>query len=250
MAQRRMFSMKIVDTDAFLEMPPSSQLLYFQLAMRADDDGFVSNPKRIMRMIGSAEDDYKILLAKRFLLAFESGVCVIKHWLIHNLVRGDRYTPTQYIKEKQMLLVDEGTKKYSLTKGGSGGMTNDIPNGYQVQPQVRLGKDRLDNDKDTVAQSATGEGALINKVMEGFKEVNPSYGRLYAQKPQRAALGRLIKQYGVEKLEAMIAYLPTSNAARYAPTITTPYELEKNLGKLLAWAQKQNDSGKGKNIIA
>jgi len=131
-----MFSMKIVDTDAFLDMPQSSQLLYFHLAMRADDDGFVPNPKRVMRMIGSQDDDYKVLIAKRFILPFESGVCVIKHWLIHNLVRSDRYTETQWIKEKQMLIVDPETKKYSLNKG----QPHVIPIGNQSQPQVRLGK--------------------------------------------------------------------------------------------------------------
>lgn len=112
-----MFSMKIVDTDAFLDMPQSCQLLYYSLAMRADDDGFISNPKKIMRMLGSQDDDYKILIAKKFIVQFESGVCVIKHWLIHNLIRSDRYTPTQYTKEKSMLLIDEKTRKYSLNKG-------------------------------------------------------------------------------------------------------------------------------------
>ena len=139
MAQRRMFSSKIVDTDAFLDMGQGSQLLYFHLAMRADDDGFVSNPKKVMRMIGAQEDDYKVLLAKRFVIAFESGVCVIKHWLIHNLIRVDRYTETQWTKERQLLSVDPKTKKYSLNKG-----ENDyvIPNDNQLAPQVRLGKDR------------------------------------------------------------------------------------------------------------
>ena len=109
-----MFSLKIVDTDAFLDMPQSSQLLYFQLAMRADDDGFVANPKKIMRMIGSQDDDIKVLITKKFIIPFESGVCVIKHWLIHNLIRLDRYTETQYTREKSQLIIDPLTKKYSL----------------------------------------------------------------------------------------------------------------------------------------
>lgn len=139
-----MFSMKIVDTDAFLEMPQSSQLLYFHLAMRADDDGFISNPRRIMKMIGSNDDDFKVLLLKRFLLNFESGVCVIKHWLIHNLVRGDRYTPTQYIREKQMLIIDDKTKKYSLNNGSQ----LVIPNDNQRMTQDRLGEDSIDKIKE------------------------------------------------------------------------------------------------------
>ena len=89
-----MFSLKVVDTAAFLDLPQSSQLLYFQLSMRADDDGFVSNPKKIMRMLGSNEDDYKLIILKKFVIPFDSGVCVIKHWVIHNLIRSDRYTET------------------------------------------------------------------------------------------------------------------------------------------------------------
>ena len=96
MAERRMFTQKIVDSDAFLDMPLTTQALYFHLNMRADDDGFVNNPKKIQRMIGASEDDLKLLVAKRFILAFENGVIVIKHWRMHNLLRKDRYNPTQY----------------------------------------------------------------------------------------------------------------------------------------------------------
>jgi hypothetical protein len=144
-----MFSMKIVDTDAFMDMPQSTQLFYFHLSMRADDDGFVSNPKKVMRMVGSGDDDYKILIAKKFILPFESGVCVIKHWLVHNLVRSDRYTETQYIREKAMLVVDEKTNKYSLK---SDEKINVIPDGNQMEPQVRLelGKDRIGKTTDDV----------------------------------------------------------------------------------------------------
>ena len=91
-----MFTQKIVDSDAFLDMPLTTQALYFHLNMRADDDGFVNNPKKIQRMIGASEDDLKLLVVKRFILAFENGVIVIKHWRMHNLLRKDRYNPTQY----------------------------------------------------------------------------------------------------------------------------------------------------------
>lgn len=147
MANRRMFSKLIVQTDAFMEMPPTSQLLYFHLAMEADDDGFVSSPKKVMKTVGSAEDDYKILIAKRFIIPFESGVCVIKHWLIHNFIRNDRYSVTQYVKEKELLQIDKATSKYQLKKPG---MTLGIPD---VIPMVDPGKDRLGKDrlgKDTL----------------------------------------------------------------------------------------------------
>lgn len=116
MNHRRMFSNDIVSSDAFLEMSPSTQALYFHLAMRADDDGFV-NPRVVMRMIGSTEDEIKVLLAKRFILAFDSGVVVIKHWLIHNLIRADLYKETLYKKEKSSLGLNEYGAYTELREG-------------------------------------------------------------------------------------------------------------------------------------
>lgn len=105
MAERRMFAKTIVDSDAFLDMPLTTQALYFHLSMRADDDGFVNNPKKIQRMIGATDDDIKLLLTKRFILVFDSGVIVIKHWRMHNYIRKDRYKPTVYQEEKAQLCV-------------------------------------------------------------------------------------------------------------------------------------------------
>ena len=116
MASKRMFTMKIVDSDAFLDMPLSTQCLYFHLNMRADDDGFVSNPKRIKNLIGASDDDLKLLKAKRFVLSFDDGVIVIKHWRMHNTIQKDRYTATAYKDELSMLKIKEN-KAYSLTEG-------------------------------------------------------------------------------------------------------------------------------------
>ncbi len=107
MARKRMFDLEIVDTDIFLEMPQSTQNLYFHLGMRADDDGFVSNPKKIIRIIGANEDDLKILFSKQFVIPFESGIVVIRHWKLNNYLRKDRYTETIYKNEKKMLVEDE-----------------------------------------------------------------------------------------------------------------------------------------------
>lgn len=104
---RRMFSDDITTSDAFLEMPDSAQNLYFHLGMSADDDGFIGSHKMVMRMVRAGEDDYKILLAKRFILHFEKGICVIKHWRINNQIRKDRYTPTKYLTEKTSLFIKE-----------------------------------------------------------------------------------------------------------------------------------------------
>lgn len=106
MAQKRMLSMNIIDTDMFIQMPISARLLYYDFCMRADDDGFIDSPTKIMKMIGCTEDDFKILIAKNYLIPFKNKVCVIRHWLIHNTIRKDRYNPTIHLEERNQLLVN------------------------------------------------------------------------------------------------------------------------------------------------
>lgn len=143
-----MFSLQIVDTDAFLEMPVSSQLLYFHLAMRADDEGFIGNPKKIMRLVGVQEDDYKILVAKRFLLIFESGVVVIKHWLIHNTIRMDRFNQTTYQDEKNRIITKENRAYTELA-------TIRQPNDNQLATQVKLIKVNLSKESGEESPTLT-----------------------------------------------------------------------------------------------
>jgi hypothetical protein len=150
MAERRMFAKTIIDSDAFLDMPLSAQALYFHLSMRADDDGFVNNPKKIQRMIGASDDDCKLLVLKRFILTFESGVIVIKHWKIHNYIRNDRYKETVYVKEKSTLALN-GNNAYTEVA------TVGIPNGYQMDTQVRIGQDRV--VKDSLGKGNKGKTA-------------------------------------------------------------------------------------------
>lgn len=153
MAERRMFTKKIIDSDAFLDMPLSTQALYFHLNMRADDDGFLNNAKKIQRMIGASEDDLKLLIAKRFVLGFESGVIVIKHWRMHNLLRKDRYNPTHYKEEFAMLgLKDNGSYTEKIAEIPSDNQLattwqpEDIQTDNQLATQDRLGKDSIDKD--------------------------------------------------------------------------------------------------------
>ena len=141
MAERRMFAKTIIDSDAFLDMPATSQILYFHLAMRADDDGFVNNPKKIQRMIGANDDDMKLIIAKHFILVFESGVVVIKHWRMNNYIQKDRYKPTVYQREMNLLQIKQNGA-YRLIE------TECIQNGYSLDSQVRLGKVRLGKDID------------------------------------------------------------------------------------------------------
>ena len=148
MAQRRMFSKKITETDLFLDMPMSAQCLYFHLNMSADDDGFIGNAKTIRRMIGASEDDLKLLLSKEFLIPFQSGVVVVKDWRIHNYIRSDRYSETVYQDEKKSLQVlDNGRYEFSLENVIPNDIPDDNQTGYQMDTQVRLGKDRVVKDK-------------------------------------------------------------------------------------------------------
>lgn len=119
MAQKRMFDKTIADSDEFLEMPLTTQALYFHLNIRADDDGFVSNCNSIMRLVGAKEDDFKLLILKRYLIPFENKICVIRHWLIHNTIRKDRYNPTIYTNEKNQLCIND--KIYDLNDNKSTG---------------------------------------------------------------------------------------------------------------------------------
>lgn len=148
MANKRMFTMKIVDTDAFLDMPLSTQCLYFHLNMRADDDGFIGNPKRIEKIIGANDDDLKLLIAKRFVILFDDGVIVIKHWRMHNTLSRDRYVETSYTDEKKKLLLkDNGS--YSLTNGNSIDDTKLIErSNRQTQKRRKIDEQKTYSDKD------------------------------------------------------------------------------------------------------
>jgi hypothetical protein len=169
MAERRMFAKTIIDSDMFLDMPVTAQLLYFHLGMRADDDGFINNPKRIMRDVRSSDDDMKMLIAKNYIIPFESGVIVIKHWKMHNFIRSDRYKPSNCDEKGLVLLTDK--KVYELAPEGGipsdipvgipHGIPEAIPNSNQVvterDTQDRLGKDRLGKDRlDIYSENSEG----------------------------------------------------------------------------------------------
>lgn len=191
MAERRMFAKTIIDSDAFLDMPISSQLLYFHLSMRADDDGFINKPKTIMRMIRATDDDMKLLIAKKFILPFESGVVVIKHWRIHNYIRKDTYNETKYKDEKSLLELDENNA-YMLPS------TERIRNVDRTLTQVRLGKDRLGKVSKDI-------GAIDQFIID-----NPEYKEcLNAYKKMRVDMRRKMQPRAealfISKLKDLIA---------------------------------------------
>lgn len=176
MAEKRMFSKKIIDSDAFLDMPLSTQALYFHLSMRADDEGFINNPKKISRMIGCAEDDLKLLIAKNFIIPFESGVVVIKHWLIHNTIRKDRAKETLYKEERRMINIKENG---AYTTSNLGENDNGLPNDNQVtticQPNGSIDKISIvENSIDKISIDIDNTNAQSDKITHEPAPIEPT----------------------------------------------------------------------------
>ena len=171
MSERRMFAKTIIDSDAFLDMPLSTQALYFHLSMRADDEGFINNPKKIQRMVGASDDDLKVLVAKNFVIPFESGIVVIKHWRIHNYISGDRLHETNYTEEKSLLQIkDNGA--YTLVSTdclSSGGQVSD-----NLATEVNIGKVNIgkDNIYNTAEKSKRFVPPTIEEVRAYCQERN------------------------------------------------------------------------------
>ena len=210
MAERRMFAKTIIDSDAFLDMSLSTQALYFHLSMRADDDGFVNNPKKIQRMIGCGDDELKMLVAKKFIIPFESGICVIKHWRIHNYIQTDRYKETVYKEEKAHLELKEN-KAYRYLD------TPCIQPVSNLETQVRLGKDRLELGKDSIGKvnnNTSNDIVSSNKLqpiidkwnslgLQKLISINPGTNRY-------KLLNARIKEYGEDKILEAIENIRSS----------------------------------------
>lgn len=239
---RRMFSPAIVGSDAFLDMPVSSQVLYFHLGMYADDDGFV-NPKRIMRMVGVGEDDLRVLIGKRFVLNFESGVVVIKHWKINNLVRKDWYKETQYAELKEQLTLKPN------------GAYTELVNEMLTNRHRRLGKVRLGNTSEPSSQEKENnmpfnkygddymeEDLQIDpdhkpkkkekKVADEVQQVfdlfdNPAKAIWKLREIEREAAKALYETYGLEKLTIRMKRIESEKQKKdpYFPEVNTPSQL-------------------------
>ena len=196
MADRRMFAKSIIDSDAFLEMPLSAQALYFHLAMRADDDGFVGNPNTIRSYIGAKVSDKNLLIQKRFLLVFESGVIAIKHWRIHNTIRTDRYKPTTYFEEKSTLILDD--KKAYVEQAA----TKWQPNDNQVATQDSIGKDSIGKDSITPSISPSSVDDRFDTFWQAYpKKVGKAYAKKCFDKlkPSAELTERMIKAIEEQK---------------------------------------------------
>ena len=166
MAEKRMFSSNVIDSDAFLDMSPTARLLYYDMGMRADDDGFIDSPKKIMRIIGASDSDLKELIDNGFVLRFESGVIVIRHWYVNNRVRRDTYHETIYTEEKSMLLLEKNNV-YQLRNDS---VTDTLQTRDEIGSQNRVDKSRLEKDrlgKDRLDESCACESLSENLAESG-----------------------------------------------------------------------------------
>lgn len=225
MAERRMFSKAIIDSDAFLDMPTSTRLLYFDLNMRADDDGFVNGPKKIIRMTGASDDDLRILIAKNFIIPFDSGVIVIKHWKINNYIKKDRYKETIYKNEKALLSENEN-KEYILAPDGFqiGSIvdTDCIQTGSTLDTQVSIGK-----SKDSIGESK----ATATKVAE-LSSPKLTFGEFENVQLTQAELDKLNKRWSTAQVENMI-----ENLSSYLVN-NTKKKYKNHYAVLLTWLKK------------
>ena len=234
MAERRMMSKSVIETDAFMDMPFSTQALYFHLLLRADDDGFIKSPKAIMRFINARDDDMKLLIAKQYVLAFDSGVIVIKHWKIHNYIRSDRYKRTDCIEAQQVKLT--GDNEYTVCQNG---VSVGIPSGsqevYQVvdemDTQVRLGKDRLGKDSieiDSIGDKSPKTSAKTTK-KRTFKP------------PTLAEVNDYILEKGIHNVSAK-DFVDYYEAGNWHDAKGNKVKSWKQ--KLLTWARHENGNAK------
>ena len=208
MADKRMFAKSIVDSDLFLEMPISARLLYYDLGMRADDEGFVNSPKKIMRMIGATTDDMNILIARQFIIPFDSGIVVIRHWRIHNYIRNDRKHITTCTQEKALLDTNKNGE-YMLKQEGAAELESD-----DIEGQMVL-ECQSDDGQMTVTcppKTVSGKSSKKKKTEEDhLNEVDALFERLwkiYVRKEGKSAVTKTAKEdifkIGYERMEKCI----------------------------------------------
>jgi len=216
-----MFSMKIIDSDAFLDMPLSTQALYFHLSMRADDDGFLNNAKKIMRNISATQNDYDLLLMKRFIISFPDGICVIKHWRINNYLRKDRYTETLYSEELAMLDVKDNGSYYLKEESGAPDCNHDdtslIPTGNQGIPVGSIDKNRVDKSREeknsNTVSNDTVRSTDVQRVIDAWNSL-PGLSRitkLVSGSQRYEWLKVRIRDYGIDDV------LKAIDNIRYSP---------------------------------
>ena len=205
MASKRMFSIDVIDTDKFLDMPVSTQALYFHFGMRADDDGFVSSPKKIAKIANCTNDDLRILISKGYVIPFDSGVIVITDWKANNLIKNDRYKPTRYQEEFKKLEVKDGSyiANQTVISGGTQMEPDWNQDGTQVEPQVRLGKDSIDkNNKYIVEQDSTKYP--FKEIIEHLNQKSGKNYRYSSKATQKHIKARIKEGFTLEDFKRVI----------------------------------------------
>lgn len=251
MAERRMFAKTIIDSDVFTDMPISARLLYYDLAMRADDDGFVNSPKKIMKFVGASVDDMNVLIARQFIIPFESGVVVIKHWRIHNYIRKDTYKETPYKDEKAMLCLDEnnGYRLENECPSTNRQRTVNEPSTQVRLGKVRLGKDRLGKDRiestRAYAREELPHEIPQNDSNENIKPETP-------KKPTRHKYGTyknvFLTDEDMEKLKTEFPDDWQNRIERLSDYIASSGKTYKNhLATIRVWAKKDKECEMLKN---
>ncbi|HEL1973294.1 TPA: DnaD domain protein [Streptococcus suis] len=239
MAQRRMFSKEITTSDHFVDMPQSTQLLYFHLGMEADDEGFIGNARMLSRAYGANSDDLKLLQAKGFIIIFESGVTVVKDWNLNNQIRKDRLKPTIYQAEKSLLTLDNAGV-YQLDNQMP---TKPRPNANQMPTKCphRLGKDSI--GKDSIGEQQLGAGAGKNIIFEKLKD---AFGEMSINGTIVREVEDLLSKHGQELLIHALdeTILNGGRSIRYTRSI-----LERWHGQELKTVEqvKQSNTGKQKS---
>lgn len=220
-----MFSDDITSSDSFLDMPDSTQNLYFHLGMKADDDGFVSSPKTVMRIIRASDDDYKILVAKKFIITFDNGICVVKHWRINNQIRKDRYTETKYIDEKQTLNIKENG---AYTQDKNKGLP--VPKGHFTTKDMEI--DDSGNQMATKRQPSIGKYSIVKDRLGKDSIDKNTYGELGEVKLTDDEYNKLIQNFGEKNTQVLIFELDTYIASKGA-------KYKSHYATLLNWARRK-----------
>lgn len=215
-------------------MSSPSRELYFQLGMRADDDGFIQ-PKSVMKLTGASSDDLKVLIAKRFILPFETGVVVVKHWLVHNMIRADRYKETRFQEEKKRLYIKEN-KAYTDNEDNGVPLlaTKWQPNGNHPAPQVRLGKDRLLNAEYRIEIEESKQKKVTPEMRAVFNlfRHNPARFTWAARVAERNAAKVLHETFGIDELERRYKLTQKYRKEPLCPQIDTPTDLLDKMPKM------------------
>ena len=203
-----MFAKTIIDSDAFIDMPSTSRLLYYDLAMRADDDGFVNSPKKIAKMTGASQDDLGILAMRKFIIPFDNGVVVIKHWRIHNYIRKDTYNETPYLEEKAMLELDDN-KAYTMRK------TTPVDDPLT---QVRLDKDSIGyiNNSTIEEEKHYFENEKLNEAFLNWLQYKKEKKQTYKETGLKTLINKINKQLGKQSVESVIEDIENCMSRNYS----------------------------------